>query len=289
MQQDSQDGVPITDRIVASYLQKRGFRDTEELLRQEAGIDDDQEINVEDESIANFVLFYNEDEVNNPKAYDLSYSRLVKWADESIDIYKFELRRILYPVWVHAYIDLIAKGSKDHALSFFETYKHEHMEEHSQEIERLSGITDPIHVQENELVRSFRTNKFGVKMCKYSFELLLCFLQDNKFMLILRLMNQYIKIEATADKPGQLNDETVSGAGLIGTDSSLSVFNQKEVKLGRLPKDLDFYGDIKRAIDVQIYSDSQLLLEEIKKQIDDNQDSDSPAVDLVPLPPKSKC
>jgi transcription initiation factor TFIID subunit 5 len=49
-------------------------------------------------------------------------------------------------------------------------------------------------MNENELVVNFRNNKFSVKMCKYSFELLLCFLQDNKFMLILRLMNQYITI-----------------------------------------------------------------------------------------------
>ena len=209
-----------------------------------------------------------------------------KWVDESIDIYKFELRRVLYPVWVHAYIDLVAKGSKEHAHNFFEGYKDEHMEEHSQEIERLGGITDPAHVQENELVQAFRTNKFGVKMCKYSFELLLCFLQDNKFMLILRLMNQYVKIEATADKPGQLNEDSLSGAGLIGTDSSLSVFNQKEVLLGRLPKDLDFYGDIKRAIDVQIYSDGAQLIEDVQKQIDNNADEDSPAADSVPLPPK---
>ena len=83
-----------------------------------------------------------------------------------------------------------------------------------------------------------------------------------------------------------MNEDTISGAGLVGTDSSLSVFNQKEVKLGRLPKDLEFYGDIKRAIDVQIYSDGSQLLEEIQKQVENNVDEDSPMVDSVPLPPK---
>ena len=80
------------------------------------------------------------------------------------------------------------------ALQFFETYNGDHLEEHGPDIQRLSGITDPLHMNENELVVNFRNNKFSVKMCKYSFELLLCFLQDNKFMLILRLMNQYITI-----------------------------------------------------------------------------------------------
>jgi transcription initiation factor TFIID subunit 5 len=58
------------------------------MLRQEAKIKDFVPQEVDDSSIANFVLFYNEDEANNPKAYDHSYSRLVKWVDDSIDIYK---------------------------------------------------------------------------------------------------------------------------------------------------------------------------------------------------------
>lgn len=69
------------------------------------------------------------------------------------------------------------------------------MEDHSQDINRLSTITDPAHLNDNELAINFRQNKYGLIMSKYSFELLLCFLQDNKFMLLLRLMNQYITIQ----------------------------------------------------------------------------------------------
>ena len=184
----------LPERIIASYLQKRGFRGTEGMLRQEAKLKDLSPQDVDPDSIANFVLFYNEDEANNPKAYDHSYGRLVKWVDDSIDIYKLELYRILYPVFVHAYLDLVSKGLKDNAFQFFESYKSDHLEEHGPEIQRLSALTDPIHLNENELATNFRNNKYSVKMCKYSFELLLCFLQDNKFMLILRLMNQFITI-----------------------------------------------------------------------------------------------
>jgi hypothetical protein len=40
--------------------------------------------------------------------------------------------------------------------------------------------------------------------------------------------------------------------GLIGTDSSLSTFNQQAVKLGQVPKDKEFYGDIERALANQV-------------------------------------
>ena len=71
------------------------------------------------------------------------------------------------------------------------------MEEHSKDITRLATITDPAHLKDNELALNFRQNKYGIIMSKYSFELLLCFLQDNKFMLLLRLMNQYSTIQGT--------------------------------------------------------------------------------------------
>jgi transcription initiation factor TFIID subunit 5 len=63
------------------------------------------------------------------------------------------------------------------------------------EIEILSTITDALHLSDNELVVNYQSTKYGLIMSKYSFELLLCFLQDNKFMLILRLMNQHITIQ----------------------------------------------------------------------------------------------
>ena len=76
-----------------------------------------------------------------------------------------------------------------------ETSKVDHMEQHGPDILRLGGITTPEHIAENSFVQEFRQNKYGVKMGKYTFELLLCFLQDNKFMLLLRIMNQYVSIQ----------------------------------------------------------------------------------------------
>ncbi|KAJ3341733.1 hypothetical protein HDU91_000636 [Kappamyces sp. JEL0680] len=193
----------VTDRIVLNYLAKRGFSGSQSLLRQEArikdtsiphpSVDDDADENL----ITNFVLFYNEDEVKNPHAYRESYTKLVKWVDDSIDIYKLELARILYPVYVHAFLDLIAKDIKDEARAFFDEFKGLHLEEHGLELQTLTRVSDAAHLRDNELAKNYRENKYGLLMSKYSFELLLCFLQDNKFMMILRLMNQHITIQGS--------------------------------------------------------------------------------------------
>ena len=76
-----------------------------------------------------------------------------------------------------------------------ESFQSDHLELHGQEIARLAGIVEPAHLIENEAVQNFRNFKYGVRMSRYSFELLLCFLQDNKFMLLLRIMNQYVSIQ----------------------------------------------------------------------------------------------
>ena len=153
------------------------------------------------------------------------------------------------------------------------------------EIQRLANISDSLHLENNELVANYRENKYSLIMSKYSFELLLCFLQDNKYMLILRLMNQYITIEATSDKPGSylMNENAM---GLLGTDGSLATFNQQSVRLGKLPIDKLFYGDIERALGKQLHSDGQELLEEVQAAIAKPTDEDAPSIDAIMFPPK---
>lgn len=84
----------ISPNEVRPVCSPTGFSGSQSLLRQEArikdtsiphpSVDDDADENL----ITNFVLFYNEDEVKNPHAYRESYTKLVKWVDDSIDIYK---------------------------------------------------------------------------------------------------------------------------------------------------------------------------------------------------------
>jgi len=41
----------------------------------------------------------------------------------------------------------------------------------------------------------FRTNKYNLRMCYYSFELLMEFCLENHYLVLLRLMNQYMNIQ----------------------------------------------------------------------------------------------
>jgi hypothetical protein len=43
--------------------------------------------------------------------------------------------------------------------------------------------------------------QFNVRICRYACELLLCFLQDNKFMHLLSIINQYVNLKGSASMP----------------------------------------------------------------------------------------
>jgi transcription initiation factor TFIID subunit 5 len=81
------------------------------------------------------------------------------------------------------------------AKSFMENFRSDHLEMHSQDIARLTTITDPQHVAENELAQMYKTNKYHLRLTPVSFELLIAFLEDNKFMVLLRIVNQHLDIQ----------------------------------------------------------------------------------------------
>jgi transcription initiation factor TFIID subunit 5 len=105
-----------------------------------------------------------------------------------------ELSRVLYPVFVHCFLDLIEKNCVELAREFLEKYLPDHERLHGAEIKMMSGLGAPEHVEGNEQAEIFRKNKFYVKLCPYSFDLLLRFLHGYDFMLLLSIINERIVV-----------------------------------------------------------------------------------------------
>ncbi|TPX63538.1 hypothetical protein SpCBS45565_g06517 [Spizellomyces sp. 'palustris'] len=277
-----------SDRLVAAYLKTRGYRHTEAFFRKEANLPlsegslDSGLHQRHEASVPDYILFYNEAEASNPNAYERGYSRLRKWVDDSIDKYKVELRGILFPIFVHAYLDLIVRELRDQAKHFMELFRVDHSELHGQDIARLSAILEPHHVSENDLAQNFRANRYGLRMSRYSFELLLSFLQDNNFMLLLRIVNEHISILVVSTEPengeeGLDKDQTI---GLVGQSvHQLEDFNRQQLALGTLPPDIPFLTEVERKIKEEAPPDASELLEELEK-VKLEATADSPAITL---------
>ncbi|KAI8917088.1 WD40-repeat-containing domain protein [Powellomyces hirtus] len=273
------------DRLVAAYLKSRGYRQSEATFKKEAVVTPPTTWNGRGEaSIPDFILFYNESEASNPNAYQRSYERLRKWVEDSIDKYKMELRKVLFPIFVHAYLDLVGRGLRDQAKSFIDSFKSDHTEFYGQDVQRLSAVTEPHHATENELAQTYRSNRFNVQMSRYSFELLLSYLQDNKFMLILRIVNEHISIfvENVLPDAAEDDDDLAAQLGLAGQPShQLESFNKQKLLLGELPPDIPFLTDLERTIKEEAPSDVNELLEELQK-VKKEPSADAPTIAYPP-------
>ncbi|KAJ1830579.1 Transcription initiation factor TFIID subunit 5, partial [Coemansia sp. RSA 2708] len=213
------------EKVVLQYLKSKGYRNAEKALREDATLDG-AEITISDlasafpaneigadANVPEWVLFYSEAEQGNPDAYSQSYRELRRWIDSSLDVYKHELYAASYPIFVHAYLDLHMRGLHEKAAEFMELYSRDHIVHHSKDIEVFSTLTTKEHVEENALAKLYRDNKYGIRMTRVGFELLLSFLQDHHFTLLMRTVNQYLNIR-TIDGTVPISSEPEADVGI---------------------------------------------------------------------------
>ncbi|KAL8034958.1 hypothetical protein ABFX02_12G065500 [Erythranthe guttata] len=96
------------DKVVLAYLDKRGFKQAGFAFQQNSKGSNTSSTAQIDPDIAKQILAFSE--VDSPAQYQEGYGKLRSWAYSSLDQYQHELVRVLYPVFVHGFMDLVAKG-----------------------------------------------------------------------------------------------------------------------------------------------------------------------------------
>ncbi|XP_064982592.1 transcription initiation factor TFIID subunit 5-like isoform X2 [Musa acuminata AAA Group] len=216
-------------KAVAAYLRKKGFTNTELALQEEQN-------RVSFSSNSDHSVSRLE---NGPVRYSDGYSKLRLWAYSSLDLYKHELLRVLFPVYIHCFMDLVAGGHVHEARNFFHTFREDHESMHLRDLQKLEGILSPLHLEEIELSRSFRQNKFKIKMCEYSYDLLLQYLQKTQSFTMRGVINEHIDFEVSPGQPtsssGDADFVTIEGRN----NDLVRQINQKEIHWGVLEDSLE--------------------------------------------------
>ncbi|KAI8835357.1 WD40-repeat-containing domain protein [Chytriomyces cf. hyalinus JEL632] len=313
---DGSQGSADADRVVMAYLRERGYKNAEAALNADTkgAVSNGSQIHSQniEASIPDFLLFYSETEANNPNAYQHSYARLCRWVKDSLEKYRGELSAVLFPLFAHAYLDLVARSMQDQARQLLETHKKETTNPNTAETMRLASIATPDQIQSNELAQRFLTNRYTVRMSRYAFELLLAFLQDNKFMLLTRLLNRHVAIRVDAETPSTsaaTSSEIQEKTGLSSlTPTTLDALNTQPVQLAPLPQDpwmvqeLDFYlrddkidaepfrDELKKLIKRESASSASAAAESMEgltngEEVSTVLKGDTPSRETVPQPP----
>ncbi|KAJ6621658.1 TFIID and SAGA subunit [Mycena sp. CBHHK59/15] len=106
------------------------------------------------------------------------FRELEAWVDGSLDMYRPEFRPILFPIFVHFYLDLIQRGLKEAAIKFYSTFASSLSTSHSATLHHVSTLLLPAHVQNDELAQRFRDEKYVVRMSRSGFGLLVGWLTE---------------------------------------------------------------------------------------------------------------
>ncbi len=308
------------NRIVLEYLNKKGYVKTEATLRMESSHTTTPQHSTPTPSNSSYPTHPNSANNSNnsnsvgsrssylesPEVYNRGYTLLKDWVQTSLELYRSQLQKLLYPIFVHCYLDMIKNGSSSQARVFFNKFSKEHLLFHQSEIDKLSGINLIDHLKENELAKAFKNNKYRVTISRTALNLLLYFLHENDGVggnVIIRLLNQYIDSKVSdsvsinnfiagngsESGPAEILDEE---DGIPGYNAKLSNFNNTKVLLGPLPKDPDLTKEVEaelKQLDQETGEHTNGLLIDTFNKIKQEEDAieDKPLRDTIPFPPST--
>ncbi|KAH1252748.1 Transcription initiation factor TFIID subunit 5 [Glycine max] len=250
---------------VTAFLKKKGFTQTEKIFQEEFQHNKSNTSNsLLEPDIANHLLAFSQyfstfsplltchfftTLINpimllcrletGPARFHDGYSRLRTWTYSSLDLYKHELLRVLYPVFIHCFMDLVAKGHVQEARNFFNTFREDHEMMHLRDLQKLEGVLSPNHLEEMEFAHSLRKSKFNIKICEYSYELLLQHLHSTQSTTILGIINEHINFQVTPGQPSLISDDPEAVTLTGSSQEAANLINQKEIHWGLLEDSLE--------------------------------------------------
>ncbi|XP_021890656.1 transcription initiation factor TFIID subunit 5 [Carica papaya] len=230
------------DEFVLAYLRKKGFKlaakGLEEDLQQNNSSSHKSIDFQNDPELSKFFRSFSKSE-DDPGRYQDGYSKLRAWTYGLLDLYKHELLRVLYPVFVHCFMDLVAKGHLQEARNFFNNFREDHNMMHLRDLQKLEGVLSPHHLEEMEFARTLRQSKVNIKICQYSYELLLQFLHRTHSILMLGTINERINFQVSPGQPSSLSDDAEAITLTGGCQDAATQINQKEVHWGLLEDSIE--------------------------------------------------
>ena len=157
-----------------------------------------------------------------------SYKDLYEWVRQSLDIYKFDLYQILFPVFSHFYVALCKMDFLAEARELLLTYRDTFDAKHAENLNFLAMINSKEQVmKDDELPIDMQYySKVRIRMSSFAFKILVAFLQDNNLWLVLTAINQRINIDASS------SDVYSRQNGGIGRQQRVPSYNTSQVSWG---------------------------------------------------------
>lgn len=240
------------------------------------------------------------------------------WVADTLEIYKVEIKRLEWPVFVYSYLNMVKDHFPHLAKEFFNNNKTSFTQERAEDIRMLENVSNEEHIEQNSTASAYWKNKYRLTLTGASVNTLLALLESKDReggSVILHILSNHVHINSVdraaagserffasmlaraasgdADVPDE--DEGIPGhnAGSANLDPKAPPVLTR-LALGPLPMDTDAQDEVRDELEdedekhpphvgEQSYSD--LFDHRIKREPSE----DAPNRDAVPLPkPKAR-
>ena len=207
-----------TVAAILAFLKKNNLTGTEELLKKELAKGNEAGGGVaavpQDNEMGNALATYKSD--GDPSSYDEAYNDLEVFIENSLDMYKHELALILYPVFVHMYLELVYNGHEEAAKDFIAKFGPRQESYYQEDIKKLSFVTKKDHMKGNELMENFNTSQFTVRMSRDTYTQLRQqkkHLSEKKHTLLWNVIQEHLYLDVYEGLPRSKNQiDSTAGA-----------------------------------------------------------------------------
>ncbi|KAH7138118.1 WD40-repeat-containing domain protein [Dendryphion nanum] len=250
--------------------------------------------------------------------YSKAFELLRKYTEDNLEVYQTELHKLLWPIFVYSFLNLL----KDHyirdAETFFSTYKAGFEREHEEDLKLLGMVKLSQHLETSRIAKVYLENKWRIVLTSVPFYNFIQFLESKLWdggQTIIDLNRDHINLltvdrTASAEKsiaailssgrgdddlPAE--DEGIPGHAPGHPQTKISAdqdphadVSRIRLQLGQYPQEDDLQDDVRDALREQDARnptrDGQgSLLDEYENLIKREPTDDAPSRDLVPLPP----
>ncbi|CAG8972237.1 hypothetical protein HYALB_00001635 [Hymenoscyphus albidus] len=247
-------------RQVIEYLLKKGYNKTEQTLRQESMLTDRDGRQLTEKV----------EEVAGEQKYRKGFQLLVGWIDTNLDIYKRDLQKLLWPMFVYSYLDMVVHGYTTDAETFLRQFRQRFEDLHHDDLQTFQTIKLAAHVKENSVAKLYRETKYRLRLTSEVYYLLITFLETNNKLggaVILYLLSSYCQVLETARGPldqysfeaianrstGPNAEDTDLQEGIEGTFTGVTnkdiMDNAAALKLGMVAMESDLAGDVRAELE----------------------------------------
>ncbi len=243
------------DKLFGEYLRRRGF-EVKLAKDYEAGKESaTKEVSIRElasemrlgahTQFMGQILQYSRAEASPAVAYTAAYDALRRWVDSSLDIYRRDLQKILWPLVMHVFLELIRKRFPTEAHKFLEAHVHSLKKMKTKQYQRLAKIHSPKDIEESndKIIKLIIGRSKGVQLSQFSLRLLLSFLEQSGHMVLTHIFNKHLKIDVCTRTPLTLADmEAFDGPdGSDGGERGLNDKNSKAEYWGVLSREAELH------------------------------------------------